>query len=304
MKNKIIKTLSALSVCTFATFVYIQTNNTSNIPVVTKESTYVEVVMKDEFNTLIPIEIEVEQTTEVEQTVRQSIEVMKSNDFIDFGLYPLLPENLVVNGMTIDQNNIIIDVNESFEAHNNQEALDLAEGLSYILSNLGMNTIDITINGEQVDMIPNSSIPISAISPELGINNFETDTNDIFKTVPVIVYNARQVDNKTMYVPSTIRVQCSEDDYTSRVSKLLENIDYPKDILLEGDVVYTNSVLDVHLQSNILLGNEMIDDALFQQLTKSLMAFPEVTKVNIYIDGQLHDDSTNVSNVIANRIKY
>ena len=52
------------------------------------------------------------------------------------------------------------------------------------------------IDGKAVSSFENTTIPLSCITPNLGINNFETSTFDLYQTSSVLVYNEKEIAGK------------------------------------------------------------------------------------------------------------
>lgn len=294
---KLLKNISIFSVCIAVLMNHYLTNEQG----VKEIASYQIAVFKDVYNTLIPIEIPVYSSDE-ESIILEVIQTMKSETFLSDGLYPVLDSNLEVEDVFIEDNVLYLQLNDSFLALDNQDGLDIAEALSYSLCNGGIEEIIISIEDTLLTYIPNSTIPISALTKSLGINNFETDTNALFRTIPVVVYNEQIIEDQTYYVPTTLRITCDQEDLDIQVQTILSKLDYP-DIVLSSPVYLHDGLLDVSVDANVLLDNETIDETLYCQIIQSLMSIDGVEAVSIYIDGQLQEVTQNVSTSINNRVE-
>ena len=133
------------------------------------------------------ITIDLKQNLEDDSKYRNLIEVMKSKDYEYLGLHPILDANLQVNAIAINDKSLTFDFSDHLYVENNQEALDIFEMLSYVFCVGDIEKINLKIDGNDVSTLKNSTIPASCITNRLGINNFESTSNYLYKTVPVVV---------------------------------------------------------------------------------------------------------------------
>jgi uncharacterized protein YifN (PemK superfamily) len=304
MNKKLIKNMTIIGLCLLCAFVYFQITPNDIVKESTKEiSNYQTIVLKDKNNTLIPIEVDMKTDGENDQIFRNMLHLMQTNEYEDLGLYPLLSSDLEVNAMQIDNTSLTFDFNDHLYASSNEDALDMLEGLAYTFCRDGIEQIKFKIDGKEITYLPNSTIPLSYTTNALGINNFESASLNIHRTVPVVVYNQKIINEETYYVPITTRIEVEDNDINTQVSLLLDTIDYEKPIHLSEEVGLEEGTMKVSLSSNILLDNETIDQALYQQLIKSLESINGVKEVKLYVDGQEITATTKVTNQINNRIK-
>ena len=305
MNKKLLKNGSIITFCLVLTFVYYQYNTESTKKASNKPApvNYQTVVLKDKEDTLVPIEVDMQVKGEPDQIYRTMLSVMQSEQYQDIGLEPLLPKDLEVNSMDIQNKVLTFDFNDSLCARDNKDALDILEGLSYVFCNNEIEKIKLKINDQEIAYIPNSTIPVSCLNNNLGINNFDSDTNTIYKTVPVVVYNQKIINDKKYFVPTTTRIQSDIADVNLQVALLLDKIEAKEPVSLESEVELQEGVLQVNVSSNVLLDNETMDSTLYQQLVKSLESIQGVDKVSIFIDKQEQTNTINVSNELNNRIK-
>ena len=174
---------------------------------------------------------------------------------------------------------------------------------SYVFCVDGVKKVNLKINGNDISEIPNSTIPTSCITDNLGINNFESSTNYIYKTTPVVVYNTKKINNKEYYVPITKRVETNATDIDTKVALMLEEIEYDKPLSLVDSCSLQEGVLTIHLAPNILNDNESIDNTLYNRIVKSANHLDNVESVSIFIDDQEILPVEDVNGEVDNRIK-
>lgn len=252
---------------------------------------------------LVPIEIDLKQDLEDDSKYRNLIEVMKSKDYEYLGLHPILDANLQVNAIAINDKSLTFDFSDHLYVENNQEALDIFEMLSYVFCVGDIEKINLKIDGNDVSTLKNSTIPASCITNRLGINNFESTSNYLYKTVPVVVYNTKTINNQEYYVPVTKRIETQDNDIDTKVSLMLKEIESEQPLTLVQQCSLNEGHLNIYLASNILNDNESIDNNLYNQIVKSASHLENVKKVSLYIDGQEITPVEDVNGKVDNRIK-
>ena len=302
MKKKLLM-IFAIGICAVASFVYLKNNNEKEKTANTNDPNYQTVVFKDKQDTLVPITVDFAREMEDDTKYRNMIEVMKSTDYEYLGLYPILDSNLQVNAISLNENSLTFDLSDHLYVNNNQEALDILEMFSYVFCVDGVKKVNLKINGNDISEIPNSTIPTSCITDNLGINNFESSTNYIYKTTPVVVYNTKKINNKEYYVPITKRVETNATDIDTKVALMLEEIEYDKPLSLVDSCSLQEGVLTIHLAPNILNDNESIDNTLYNRIVKSANHLDNVESVSIFIDDQEILPVEDVNGEVDNRIK-
>lgn len=302
MKKKLL-IIFAIGVCAVASFVYLKNNNEKEKTTNTNDPNYQTVVFKDKQDTLVPITVDFAREMEDDTKYRNMIEVMKSTDYEYLGLYPILDSNLQVNAISLNENSLTFDLSDHLYVNNNQEALDILEMFSYVFCVDGVEKVNLKINGNDISEIPNSTIPTSCITDNLGINNFESSTNYIYKTTPVVVYNTKKINNKEYYVPITKRVETNATDIDTKVALMLEEIEYDKPLSLVDSCSLQEGVLTIHLAPNILNDNESIDNTLYNRIVKSANHLDNVESVSIFIDDQEILPVEDVNGEVDNQIK-
>lgn len=302
MKKKLL-IIFAIGICAVASFVYLKNNNEKEKTTNTNDPNYQTVVFKDKQDTLVPITVDFAREMEDDTKYRNMIEVMKSTDYEYLGLYPILDSNLQVNAISLNENSLTFDLSDHLYVNNNQEALDILEMFSYVFCVDGVKKVNLKINGNDISEIPNSTIPTSCITDNLGINNFESSTNYIYKTTPVVVYNTKKINNKEYYVPITKRVETNATDIDTKVALMLEEIEYDKPLSLVDSCSLQEGVLTIHLAPNILNDNESIDNTLYNRIVKSANHLDNVESVSIFIDDQEILPVEDVNGEVGNRIK-
>lgn len=257
----------------------------------TSEDVYLmNVVFKDEQGDLIPVKINFYNEVDLEESVRNRITFMQTDDLIAYGLYPVLNEQLKIQDVYIENEVLTVDFNNELY---NSHPLDILEALTYTLTDYdGVQQLQLTIDGEYIQYLPNSNIPLSSLTKDLGLNNFEETSALLHQTIPVMVYQNKTIQDFQFYVPTTIRIDETESLF-SQVQTILNYVESKIHLL---DVQLQDHTLTIELDSNILLDNETIDKTLEDLIVLSLSSLKNVENVNIQVNGE--DVSTKKSSQI------
>lgn len=286
--------------CAFATFVYFKNDD---VKTVKKKANMQTVIFKDQDETLIPVSVDIGVKDNKENNIRGIIETMKSKDFTQLGLYPIFNKKLELNALIMESNQLTFDFTNNFKVSNNQQALDICEALSYLFCKDGISKINMKIDGKAVSSFENTTIPLSCITPNLGINNFETSTFDLYQTSSVLVYNEKEIAGKTYYIPTTTRIQNTNQTIDQKVSLLLDRFENNTKVETTKKSQLNDGLLSIYLSSRILDNSENISPTLYSRLEKSFLSLPDVSSVHIYINNELIQEDQNVSTSIDNIVQ-
>ena len=300
MYKKYLRNISMIFLCAFATFVYFKNDD---VKTVKKKANMQTVIFKDQDETLIPVSVDIGVKDNKENNIRGIIETMKSKDFTQLGLYPIFNKKLELNALIMESNQLTFDFTNNFKVSNTQQALDICEALSYLFCKDGISKINMKIDGKAVSSFENTTIPLSCITPNLGINNFETSTFDLYQTSSVLVYNEKEIAGKTYYIPTTTRIQNTNQTIDQKVSLLLDHFENNTKVETTKKSQLNDGLLSIYLSSRILDNSENISPTLYSRLEKSFLSLPDVSSVHIYINNELIQEDQNVSTSIDNIVQ-
>lgn len=236
------------------------------------------VVFQDVEDDLIPISINFHSEVELEEDVRNRVQLMQSHEFEKYGLYPVFNEELEVQ--SVDLKNDVLTVSFNDELYS-QKTLDVLETLTYTLTDYeGVNQLKIQINDQDVGYLPNSTIPLSSLTRDLGLNNFKETSHLLHETIPVMAFQQKKVGQYSYYVPTTYRIRES-DSLKTQVQTILNYVQAKIRVI---DASLKDHVLTVDLDSHILLDDEKIDRTLEDLIVLSLSTLKDVEEVRLFIN--------------------
>lgn len=276
MVKKIIIVLAVISVYVIGCF-YSFKNNKEDI-----NQTYLKnVIFQTEDSMLVPVSLNFYNEMDIEQEILNRIDIMKSNHFIKEGLYPVFSENLEVHH--IDLHNQVLSIDFNDELFVNGKSIDILETLSYLFHDYNeIKEVNVMVNGEKIDKVPNSFYSIENINKNLGLNNFEETNEYLHHTYPVMIYTAKEINNHTYFIPITTRIS-ELIDLTEQINHILKFIN-PNIKCIKSSL--NNNELNISLDSNILIEDGMIDKNLYKQFLFTFLSMKEIKKVNIEINNE------------------
>lgn len=277
--NKRVGVIALLVGClTFVAYVYLKPNSSASVAQEVYEKS---VVFKDKDDELIPISVNLYSQVDMEEEIRNRLDIMKNDTLHEYGLYPIISQGLELLSMELKNGVLTLNFNDQLYA--NGDALDVIEALTYTMTDYDdVKRLKIQINDKDVSYIPNSTIPLSFLTKDLGLNNFVETSSILHETIPVMVYNEKNINDYSYLVPTTIRID-ENDSLKSQVSTILSYVQSQIHVL---DAHLDNRVLTVELDSNILLDNEHLDQTLENLILLSLSSLKDVEDVKIVINGE------------------
>lgn len=276
MKRKILFLCIGMIVLTVASYLYLNQSVDEQ-----SDSVYLKtVVFKDGNDDLIPVSINFHSEVDIEKEVMNRINLMKSDELERYGLYPVLHSDLEVLSVNVKEGELTLNVNN---LNGYEDDMHLLESLTFVLTDYDdVNQLKIQVDGEGINYLPDSQIPITSLNKNLGLNNFIETSSILHETIPVMAYNEKIIDQYSYYVPTTLRLK-EDESIKNQVKTVLNHIQTR--IQLE-DATLDDGILKVSLGPNVLLENEKIDQTLEDLIVLSLSTLQDVKEVKIYINNE------------------
>lgn len=274
---------------TYASFLYLKKDDHQQV-----EETNIEtIIYKDEEGDLIPVNVNVHNQMEMETDIRNKLDLMKSSQMESYGLYPLFDSRLEIQSLELEDGVLSVSFNDYL--YSNQDALDILEALTYVFTDYDdVQQLKLQIDGQNITYLPNSIIPLNQLTKNLGLNNFEEASFLLHQSIPVMIYCEKNIHDYLYYVPTTLRIN-ENDSLEDQVQTILNHLNSQINLL---SVSQEDNVLNIELDSNILLDNETIDHTLEELIVLSLTSLEGVEDVQILINGE------NVRNQETSQIFY
>lgn len=319
-KKQIVNTLFVCAFVLAVGFVYMKNKDKDEKPVSSvvyekQDQHYKEVVFKDNTHLLVPVNIEFNETGELEQDVINILYQMKTVPASMPTLSSVLPNDMVVNNAVLNDKVLTLDFNDALLQLNKEDSLKFIEAMTWSLCGYqGIEQIHFTCNGSEVTNLPESYISLSRnYSDSLGLNNFETVNAYLHKTSALVVYGNKQIDGQNFYVPVTKRIDVSQLSVYDKVSMLLnqhsvsslisKNTAFESLEVLEGTRVEDGRLI-VNLSDGALLDEMSLNPQVTDMLLLSLRQIEGVETISFEVNGEpIGQDEIVSKNVVYNIIK-
>lgn len=250
-----------------------------------------QVIFVDKEYNLVPVSIPMDESDSKMNVIYNKLEIMKSDVFVDKGLYPVFNSSFEVISLNIEDNNIIMHLYiDDYDKAN----MKIIESLSYILNDV-FDLYNLSIVFHNDNSLDSSVIHMTHnISRNLGINNFIDTSLFIHNSISVEIYKDKIINGVNYLVPITYRID-EDKSIKEKVAFITNVID--KSIILK-DVDVKNNILTIDLDNNILNDNEKISLQLETKLVLSLMSLSSYDNIDICIDGESVRNFTGTNIVI------
>ena len=232
--------------------------------------------------------------------------------FLPTGLTAVLPENTVVRGVNItDDETAIIDLSADFLNYDGEKETDILESLTYTATSFdNIDQIKLWVEGEPLDIMPKQQTVVAdGYSRSDGINVLETEGVDYLTTTPVTLHYPYYIDNQCYFIPTTSYLPNTKDLKEGVVAPLLEgpgvyeNVSHVVNGLVEvKSVIQTDDLVSVTLSEDVLTSEGMLTKHLAETMVLSLTEFDDIKQVELKVDGvdQLTvDQSMDVLDVMS-----
>ena len=319
-KKKIINTLLVCAFVLAVGFVYMKNKDTKEQPVSNvvydqPSGSYKEVVYQDNSGLLIPVNIELTESGQLEKDVIDILYKMKESPASLPDLSPVLSSDLQVNSTSLNEKLLTIDFNSALLNLSKEESLKFIEALTWTLCDYkGIEKLHFTSDGNEITNLPDSYISLSAnYGHNLGLNNFETVNAYLHKTSALVVYGNKQIDGQDFYVPVTKRIDTSDLSVQDKVSILLsqnsisslisENKAFENLKVLDGTRIEDGRLI-VNLSDGALLDEMSLNPQVTDMLLLSLRQIDGVETISFEVNGEaIGKDEIVSKNVVYNVVK-
>lgn len=319
-KKKIINTLLVCAFVLAVGFVYMKNKTIKDEPVSNvvydqPAGSYKEVVYQDNSGLLIPVNIELNESGELEKDVMTILYKMKESPTSLPDLASVLSHDLQVNSAKLNEETLTIDFNNALLNLSKEDSLKFIEALTWTLCDYkGIEKLHFTSDGNEITNLPESYISLSAnYGHNIGLNNFETVNAYLHKTSALVVYGNKQIDGQDFYVPVTKRIDTSELSVQDKVSLLLsqnsvsslikENKAFENLKVLEGTRIEDGRLI-VNLSDGALLDEMSLNPQVTDMLLLSLRQIDGVETISFEVNGEaIGKDEIVSKNVVYNVVK-
>ncbi|MEA4847136.1 MAG: GerMN domain-containing protein [Clostridiaceae bacterium] len=228
------------------------------------------------------------------------------------GLTPTLPMGTKINGAVIRENGLaIIDFSKEFLNFSSAKAEELGiKAVAYTLTEFpNIKSVEIRVDGKKVEEMPKGTEIGSELKrTEINLQAFANPGEKLSKVV--VYYHKKGSGTYSYFVPVTKIVSGFENSAEAAISALLEGPtdgsslvnSFPDGTKLL-EVRVNDGIAYVNFSEQILAkqGDKAAENAMIKAVTLTLKEFPEISKVKIFVNGKVveNTDGVGADNYIA-----
>ena len=178
----------------------------------------------------------------------------KNENIIPNGFKGILPSNLNINDIKIENNTITIDLSEEFNEINKEYESKAIEMLTYNLTTIeGVEKLFIKVNGELLTKLKNSNKNvIQPFTRSTGINK-KYDVMSYQDTTAVTVYYISKNKDEYYYVPVTKLTNDKREKIKVIIDELTTSRIYETNLM--SFLNYNTKLIDYELEEDVLTLN-------------------------------------------------
>lgn len=288
LREKILRKICYTTLIFFILLVVSTFTNQEIIPNTKTEykNDLVNIYLLDKNNYLTEVMVLVSDKNDY-KVVFEIVDNLKNNNKYYDSLRGVIPNNTKINKLELIDDILYIDFNEELLNVNLLQEEKVIESLVYsIMSIKNIKGIKISINGEELKVLPKSNIILNdVLTKDIGINKEYnlTSTSDILK---VVLYYYQEIDNNKYYVPVTKYVNQKDDKIKVIIDNLKNSYLYHTNLMsylndrvevLEYEEV--NNIVSLSFNNLITLNPEEAREEVIYTVGNSIFSSTEASKI-------------------------
>ncbi len=214
-----------------------------------------------------------------------------SNEIIPNGLNSVLPNNIKLLDVKVDENLIDLNFSKEMLTLDDKQLIRLIESISFTL--LGMdeiNGVSIYVDGTNISELVEFDVP-RIITKDFGINKKYNikKTGNILKYV---VYYSENIDDNTYYVPITKYINSNEDKINIIIEDLSSSYIYQPNLISivneKLDLInyeISEDEMTLNFNNSIFLNNDGIKEEVAYPVINTIFSNYDVEKVILQVNG-------------------
>lgn len=232
-----------------------------------------------------------------EEYAKELVELMiidgKYEDDIPNGFKAILPSDIRLNSLSIDNDSIIIDLSKEFYNIKKEYETKALEMLTYNLTTIdGINKLYINIDGKKLETLVNSNKNVSQpFTRNDGINKKTLDLINYKNTNKTTIYFVSKNSGNYYYVPVTKISNNQDEKIKIIINELTSSHIYETNLM--SFLNYNAKLIDYNIKDNVLTLN--FNKYLFDDVNTSSILEEVIYSISLSVR-----DNYNVEEVIFN----
>lgn len=320
-KKQIAVIFGAIAMIAYCSIQFFPRQETATTPVIAtrEEGKHMQVYLKDQDHTLVPLSIPVNEEMSEEDKLQLMVAYMSGKQEIK-GFLPLFQKECEIKKVEIKNGIASLFFDDSLKNYKEEDELRVLEALTWGATQFhDIEQVKLFLNDTLLKAMPKANTPIpDVLNRGIGINHFETATTSLHDSSSLTVFYTKKVNGQQYMVPRSRRVRMENDTMKTAVSSILQDVSasselvqplYADDIKVENFQIYDGSLV-VSLNKNILANDRSVKQDVYNALVLSLATLPGVEKVEVKVDGVVVSpksqkaDMVSVYDLSYNEVKF
>lgn len=283
---------------------------------------YAKVYLADSENVLYPLTVKYETPDTQAEELMYLFSLLKKDSIASSKEFNgLLPKDLTIKGMTLKNDILNINFDDSIKTYNGKDELRIMESLVWTFTDLPyVLEVSFSLNDELLTHMPVNNTPLSyPLSKQMGINNYLLTSSIMGTGEMVLSYYEKVVNGNYYYVPVTHYVSNKNNlsIYDLTIQTLFKDPGITSSLSVCRCIEDTKMVTTSFMQNNILYLS-LSEDILFDELTVSFDVYQLMKEVTclledvqdvsflmdleeVMVNGSSNEDGITVSKVELNK---
>lgn len=271
-------------------------------------SNIMQVYLKDQSNTLVPLSIPVSEEESEEDKLKLMFAYLSGKQTLE-GFYPLFQKECFLNDVKMEDGVARLYFDASLKNYKKEDELRVLEAITWGATQFSsVEKVELYLNEQRMKEMPLGQTPIPEIlNRDIGINHFETATDSLHDSFSLTVFSTKKIGSKEYLVPKSRRCRLDKQDVASQVAVILEDISVSSGLSskLHTDRIeiknmnMKDGLLKVELNDHILASDASVKQNAYDTFVLSLASIPMIERVEIRVGKQIihptKEESTSVS---------
>lgn len=297
-KKQIVFLFGCIALITYLSVHFADMDTDTPVSVITaqNEGSHMQIYLKDNDNTLVPLSIPVDEETSEEEKMQLMFAYMSGKQKIP-GFHALFTKECTLDQVKVADGIANLYFNESLKNYKDKDELRVLEAITWGITQFhDIEQVKLYMNEEPLTQMPLASTPIPEIlNRSIGINHFETAAMELHDSTSLTVFATKKINGQEYLVPRSRRVMPQSDSLTSSVHEILSDISASSELIqpLYADNIQVtdfhmqDGTLCVELNKNILDSDTSVKRNVYDTLVLSLAAIEGIEKVEVRVDGNV-----------------
>lgn len=249
---------------------------------------YAQIYLADSDNVLLPLTIKYKQPDSQAEELMYILSMLKKDSAVSSKEFNgLLPTDTKVNGMTLENEVLNINFDNSFATYDAKDELRLIESLTWTFTDLPyVSKVTLSMEDTLLKNMPVNKTPLNnPLTKDVGINNLLLTSTIMGTGERVLSYYEKKINNQFYYVPVTHYVSNKNNlsIYDLTIATLFKEPGITSSLQVCRCISETEMMTSSVLTDNILYVS-LSDDILFDELTVSYDVYKIIKEVTALLE--------------------